>query len=111
MIVGEGGDTEPPTVEILSPQQGYIYFRNKELFPFVTTIIIGDIDIEVEATDLCGVDRVEFYIDDQKMGTDTTAPYTFAWTQNAFFKHTIKAVAIDTSGNEAETELTVSKFF
>jgi hypothetical protein len=111
MIVGEGGDTEPPTVEILSPQHGYIYFKNKELFPFVTTIIIGDIDIEVEATDLCGVDRVEFYIDDQKMGTDTTEPYSFAWTQNAFFKHTIKAVAIDTSSNEAETELTVSKFF
>ena len=57
------------------------------------------------------VHRLEFYVDDKKMGIDTTAPYTFAWTQNAFFKHTLKAVAIDTSGNEAETELTVSKFF
>jgi len=111
MIVGDGGDTEPPVVEITSPKQNYFYFMNREIIPFLTTLIIGDIDVMVDATDSSGVDRVEFFIGDQKMGTDNTAPYNFTWTQNAFFRQTIKVVAIDIFDNDAEDELMVWKFF
>ena len=51
MIVGDGGDTEPPVVEITSPKQNYFYFMNRELIPFLTPLIIGDIDVMVDATD------------------------------------------------------------
>lgn len=111
MIVGDGGDTEPPVVEITSPKQNYFYFMNREIIPFLTTLIIGDIDVMVDATDSSGVDIVEFFIGDQKMGTDNTAPYNFTWTQNAFFRQTIKVVAIDIFDNDAEDELMVWKFF
>ena len=110
LIVGEGDD-EPPIVEIRSPKENYLYIENREIIPFITTIIIGDIDIGVDATDSSGVDRVEFYIDDQQMGTATSAPYTWTWDTIAFFKHTIKVVAIDIFDNGAEDELMVWKFF
>ena len=111
MTVGGSGDTQPPAVNITTPKQGYLYFRNNELIPLANTIIIGQIEIDVDAFDEGGVERVDFYIDDQKIGSDPTAPYTYAWTQIAFFKHNIKAVAFDTSGNQAETEMTVFKLF
>jgi len=45
------------------------------------------------------------------MGTATSAPYTWTWDTIAFFKHTIKVVAIDIFDNGAEDELMVWKFF
>lgn len=110
ILVGDG-DTEPPTVEMTTPKENYIYFRNEEIIPFLTTLIIGDIDIAVDAEDPSGIDRVEFYVDDQQMGTDTTAPYNWTWTQNAFFRHTVRVVAVDNFDNEAENNMIVRKFF
>ena len=75
------------------------------------TLIIGDIDIEVDASDTSGIDRVEFYIDDQQMGTVTSDPYIWTWDKVAFFKHTIKVVAVDGFDNSAEEEILVRKFF
>ena len=110
MIVGDG-DTEPPTVEITYPKERHLYFMNREIIPFLTTLIIGNIDIKVNASDPSGVDRVEFYIDGQLMETVTTAPYNWTWSKNAFFKHTIKVSAFDNFENDAEKEITVWKFF
>ena len=111
MIVGDGGDHEPPTVEITYPKEGYLYLMNREIIPFLTTLIIGEIDIGVSALDLSGIDRVEFYIDDQHMETVTSSPYNWTWSDAAFFKHTIKVVAFDNFDNDAEKEISVWKFF
>jgi hypothetical protein len=110
IIVGEG-DTEPPTVFITSPEKNEVYVSNKKLLPFFTTLIIGNIDIAVDAFDNTEVKQVEYYIDDQKVGTVTTEPYLWSWTQVAFFKHIIKVVAIDAFENQGEQELSVWKFF
>ena len=111
MIVGDGGDNEPPTMELISPKEDYLYILNREIIPFLTTLIIGDIDIEVNAVDFSGIDRVEFYIDNEHVETVTTPPYNWMWNETAFFRHTIKAVAIDNYENDAEQEITVWKFF
>jgi hypothetical protein len=111
MIVGGENDEEPPVVEITSPKERYLYLRNYELLPFFVTLIIGDITIEVNTFDNgSGIEYVEFYVDDQKMGTDTTAPYNWTWETAAFFRHTIKIVSIDHCGNDAKTELKIWKF-
>jgi len=111
IVVGGGSDTQPPELDIRSPSENYLYIRNHKLIPFLTTLIIGDIEISVEAIDPSGINRVEFYIDDQIMDTVTDSPYSWMWTENAFFKHTIKVVAYDNYENYAEEEITVSKFF
>ena len=79
---------------------------------FLVPIIIGDIEIITNASnDLYGIDRVEFYINDELKANITDSPYNWTWDSIAFFKHTIKVVAFDNAGNSKSDELIVSKFF
>ena len=111
-----GEDIEPPIVEITSPQNG-LYFINHRLFSFLfkqRTIIIGAINIEVDAIDnQSGIEKVEFYIDDQLKETDVSEPYCWMWDEQIPFRfqHTIKVVAYDNVENIASEELTVLEFF
>ena len=43
--------------------------------------------------------------------TDTQQPYVWLWDETVFFRQNIKAVAVDKSGNIANDELLVWKFF
>lgn len=98
-------------VKIVKPENG-IYIRNKKVFPFFLPIIIGEIDIEANATSANGIEKVEFYIDGEIKGEDISYPYNFTWDEKSFFryKHLIKVVAHDERGNKAEDELNVWKF-
>jgi hypothetical protein len=104
-------DTTPPTVEIIKPINA-LYIMNTEIIPISVPFIVGPIDINVTATDLeSGIQRVDFYIDNQYKGNDTTKPYKWVWSERAFFVYTIKVVAFDTAGNSVSQELKVWKFF
>ena len=108
---GTGGieDTTPPEVHITKPVSG-IYFNNKLLFNSATTLIILDIDIEVDAfDDQSGIDRIEFYIDDVIKDTTSYPPYSLLWNERSFKRHTIKVIAFDKAGNSASDELSVIK--
>jgi outer membrane protein assembly factor BamB len=100
-----------PTVAIIKPVNG-IYFRDVSILPFSKPFIIGKITIEVDASqEPFGIERVDFFIDDTLKATDTTTPYSCIWDTPAFFIHTIKVIAYDTSGNSANDKITVKKFF
>jgi hypothetical protein len=104
-------DSTPPTIEITKPKN-MLYFANTEIFPISIPLIIGLIDVEVTASDNdSGIDRVEFYIDNQYKANDTTAPYRWAWSEFSFFVYILKVVAYDNAGNNANVELKVWKFF
>jgi parallel beta-helix repeat protein len=113
------GDTTSPTVEITSPQNG-IYLKDRQLFSSLIkrkTMIIGDITIQVTASDTgSGIDKVEFYLDNNPTPAmiDYEAPYSWSWTQNPSglkHKHTISAVAFDNAGNVNMDGVTVRKYF
>jgi len=104
-------DTTPPTVVITKPQN-YLYFVNLQIFPLSSAIIIGRIDVDVNATDDdSGVDRVEFYVNDQLKSTDTTEPYSWKWSERVFSTCVIKVIAYDKEENSASVEKGVLKFF
>jgi hypothetical protein len=65
---------------------------------------------EASARDNFGVDRVEFSVDGAALNVDRGAPYTCAWdtTGAASGQHKVTARAVDTSGNAATTDVTVS---
>lgn len=73
----------------------------KEKFPLLSGIrwpfrpwIIGNITIEATAgDDISGIDRVEFYIDDEFNNSDSNAPYSWPWDPDATGLHTIKVIA------------------
>ena len=101
---------EKLTVKIISPKQNFLYLMDHQIIPFFVTLIIGKIDIEINASAQKGMDRVEFYIDDKLKYNDTTEPYNWTWNERVFFRHIIKVIAYDSTGNSNSDEITVWKF-
>jgi outer membrane protein assembly factor BamB len=100
-----------PTVTIVKPVNG-IYFKDQRILPFNKPFIIGKITIEVEASqEPYGIDRVEFYIDNELQSTVTEEPYQWMWSTRIFFSHKIKVIAYDASGESNSDSITVMKFF
>ncbi|MEA2055189.1 MAG: beta-galactosidase trimerization domain-containing protein [Candidatus Thermoplasmatota archaeon] len=88
------------------PERGGIYFMDREIM--VTNsdkaIIIGKITIQAEAYSIEGIEKVEFYIDDELKFVDYDEPYEWIWNEFAFGRHEIKVMAYDSMGNEASDE-------
>jgi len=104
-------DTTPPTGSITKPENAFYFFSNK-WFDFPVPVMIGFIDVEVNASDdESGVNRVEFYLDNQLKANDTDVPYLWTWNENAFFVYMLKVIIYDNAGNSADQEMRVWKFF
>jgi PKD repeat protein len=100
-----------PTVTIVKPVNG-IYIGDSRILPFFRPFIIGQITIQVDATqEPYGIDHVEFYIDGEIRATVTEIPYQWTWNTRTFFKHTINVISFDTIGKSTEKSIDVSKFF
>jgi len=103
-------DHDIPTVEITKPMKRSIYINNQRVWSWWRTIIIGGIDIEVDAYDKGGIDRVEFYINKKLKSTDTTEPYTWTWDERVFGSRMIKVKAYDNTGNSNIAKIRVLIF-
>ena len=105
-------DEKEPFLKVIKPLKG-IYISNEKKRSFLTTMIFGEIDVIVNATDASGIEKVLFYIDNQDIATAEalSPPYMFVWQEKMFFKHTIRIVAIDNTGKETDLEIKVWKFF
>jgi PKD repeat protein len=104
-------ENDAPIVEIVKPIKS-IYVFNKTILPFFMTIIIGNIDIEITASDLGFIERIEFYIDNSLESTVTCEPYIFTWKDRSLinFKHIIKVIVYDNLGEFSIDEITVLRF-
>jgi len=109
---GTGSDDNvPPLVNIRKPDQA-LYINNRKIIDFFTPVVIGTIEVEVEATDyLSGVSQVSIFVDDVLVTNDLEAPFTWLWSERTFKIHTLKAIAYDGAGNFASTKTTVLKIF
>jgi hypothetical protein len=76
-----------PSVLIISPSQNSQFVQG------------NNISITANATDVKGsIAKVEFYRGTTLLGTDTTAPYSFAWTNLPVGAHSLTARATDNRG-------------
>jgi hypothetical protein len=90
-------DTSAPTVSVTAPVNG--------------STASGTITGSVNATDNVGVTKVEFYSGSTLLGTDTSAPYTYAWSTatTPIGKYKITGTAYDAAGNKkTSTAITVT---
>ena len=97
----------PKNKQLIELESG-IYVDNFKEISFPIPIIVGSIDIEVDAE---GATRVEFYIDGELEATVTEKPHIWKWDEFSFGRHTLKVVAYDNAGNSDTDEMTVWKFF
>jgi hypothetical protein len=101
-------------VEILKPINGF-YYKNKMVFPFYFPVIIGSVDIEINATYFGGnpIDHVEIKIDNSSKYNFTSPPYVYHWDEKTLFRfhHTIEVTVHRNYDSEAVKKLQVWKFF
>lgn len=86
----EEPDTISPSINLISPSDGSTVF---EITP-----------IKVNVSDNEGIDRVEFFIGAQLVGTILNEPFTYYWNTTAIENGSIRTIqcrAYDTSDNEA----------
>ncbi|AWZ06986.1 MULTISPECIES: glycoside hydrolase family 48 protein [unclassified Streptomyces] len=87
------GAHQPPVAVLTSPTAGAVYTVGTAV-PLAAT---------AAAADGATVGKVEFYSDTTLLGTDTTAPFTFAATSLAAGSHSLYAKAYDSLGASAES--------
>jgi parallel beta-helix repeat protein len=110
-------DTEPPYLNITKPEKA-LYIGNEKIRNrfFRMCLIIGDIDIIVDASDdFSGIEKVEFYIDGELMEIGWYhSPFVFNWKKNGFrlFRHihTIKVIGYDNCGKTTSIKMRVLRF-
>ncbi len=104
-------DVTPPSATIVIPAENTLYAGNISI-KFFKTFVIGKINVVVNANDTeSGIDRVEFYVDGELVGNDTTAPYTWLWNEDTLYDtHTLEIIAYDRDGNTAKDSMEVTVF-
>ncbi len=87
-------DLTPPTAAFSSPAAG--------------ATVSGSVVINATASDNTAVTKVEFYEGEQKLATDTAAPYSFSWNtpSGANGSRTLTVKAYDLAGNTGVAERT-----
>jgi chitodextrinase len=92
-------DTVSPTVKITSPVNGQ------------TIAAKGNLSVTVAASDNIGVSKVQIFLDNSLIVSDTSSPYSGNINVNKLTSgaHVLKAVAFDGAGNTSSSLITVSK--
>jgi hypothetical protein len=112
--VVEGGNL-PPSVGITYPKSGKLHIFGEDRFNtlFQNTIIIGKTIVTAQASDDEGLDKVEFFLDNESVAVFTDdGPYEWEYTDSTLlrFRHTIKIVATDNEGKQTILEIPVFAF-
>ncbi|MDD2582910.1 MAG: Ig-like domain-containing protein, partial [Desulfuromonadaceae bacterium] len=81
----------PPTVLITSPASG--------------ATASGTVSVTASATDNVGVTKVEFYVNNSLVATDTGTPYVYSWNTSSLAAgtYTLMAKAYDAAGNVGQS--------
>jgi hypothetical protein len=98
-------------IVITKPQNG-IYFKNQEVLPFFTPVILGDIDVEVTPYNLGDLRRVEVYLDNTLEANLSAPPYIWRWDDKNLLqvRYTLKVRAYTLSGNYVGDTVHVWRF-
>jgi outer membrane protein assembly factor BamB len=102
-----------PSVTITKPVEA-LYIANIKILPDTPLpIIISRITVCVDALQQpFGINRVEFYINNEFIATDTSAPYQWTWTKRSLFQIAeIKVIAYDNTQQSSQTYIQVWRFF
>lgn len=116
-------DNYPPKVKIIKPTESKVYILDLPVFKRVNgnvPLIVGGINIQANATDPDdGVEKVEFYINDELQETvnepkKDSSTYQSRWklwsTIDGESDYTIKVIAYDNHGETAENEIDVQHY-
>ncbi len=81
------GDATPPTVSLTAPASG--------------ATVSGTSTLTATASDASGIQSVKFAVDGTVVNTDTSSPYSYAWSSSSVANgtHSLTAIATDNANN------------
>ncbi|HZH79208.1 MAG TPA: Ig-like domain-containing protein, partial [Archangium sp.] len=84
--VGTAQDTTPPMASLTAPASG--------------ATLKSTVTLSASASDNFGVARVDFYVDSQLVGSDTSSPFSLSWDTRSVANgaHSLSVVAYDATG-------------
>jgi len=90
-------DTQGPALNLTNPADG--------------SYILNPITLSATASDTGGVSKVEFFLNDQLVASDSSAPYSYYWDtkQSPDGSYAIKVVATDSVGHTSTTTNNITK--
>lgn len=96
-------DKNPPRVRITKPRGG-IYITNRKVVSLRDlTIVIGEVDVVVNATDMeTWIDRILILVDGIQKANLTKPPYIYTWRERCYGYHALAVQAFDAGGNIAK---------
>lgn len=93
-------DNTPPLVDSFSPEPGYLYLFNTQLFPFFEkTVVLGKITLCASTTSSEDIEKVLFYVDGILQHTIESPPYEWTWNDKDFGWHQIEIQVFDENAN------------
>lgn len=107
-------DNISPVIEIIKPEKA-LYIGNVKVLSLPFILAIGDITVDIKVSDLggSGLDKIEFYVDDnlEEIFSNTSSfEYQWTWDKTAFFKHKITIKVYDNAGNLDTEDFNILKF-
>jgi hypothetical protein len=114
-FIAIGAENVAPAVFISNPKENHLYLNGLEsvyLLHLRKTIIIGEINIIAKANvESMAVEKMEFFVDDQLVATDDTAPFSWLWKSTPGVRHNLKVIAHYDMGKTLSSEIEVWKIF
>jgi len=96
-VTVSNADTTPPAASISAPANG-------------ATVMASVVAFSATASDVSGIQKVRFWVDNWYLGYDTSAPYGKTWDTTTYRNgpHTLKIEALDTWSNSTVRTITVT---
>jgi len=101
-FVAVGEKYAHPSIVITQPSENKFYLNGYEqsfkilwrtVYSIPITLVIGNITVKAQVSNLTELDRINFYMDGQLQHTDEKAPYTWEWNQPSFSRHLLNITA------------------
>lgn len=108
----EGKSSEPAEVEVSVSNEAVACGEApqvKLVYPADKAVVCGELAIHAAASGPCGMAKVEFFVDEQKIGEASQPPYKAQW-KTADLKdgqHAVKVVAVDAAKQSSQQTIVI----
>jgi len=103
-------DNTDPLLSIEKPLERLYLFNGRPLpLLWPRTIIVGPIEVSVQAYDESSIQKVEYYIDNELEYTTTTSPYQWYMKLKIRGSHRLQVLVYDSAGNTAMEKIVFMK--
>ena len=103
-------EDNPPFVKIEDPAKGYLYLNKLKIrVPGRNAIVIGELNVTIDAYDDSGINYIEFYLDGKLCFNSSEKPYTWRLNKKSLglIVKNLRIVAYDKCGNSASDEIRI----